>query len=319
MKFSIIVPVYNVEKYVEKCLESVNNQTYQDYEVIIVNDGSKDKSDLIIKKYIKDKNKFIYLTKENGGLSDARNYGIKYTQGDYIIFLDSDDYIEKDLLKELNTVLSQQEYDIVRYGMKLVDDNGNLLKLVNNITYKGNNKNTAILEIINSEFVEPAWLYTYNLKFWKKNNFQYQKGKIHEDYGLTPLILSKAKTIGFLDYHGYNYVQRENSIMSQTDYKKIQKRVKDFKDQYLNLIDEIPANSKSNKLIISFISEALIYKGRELNDDDRKDFIKFLKKNKVIANIYNLNLKKTLTKYYLKLNLKKRLAKLSKQFYKTED
>ena len=319
MKFSIIVPVYNVEKYVEKCLESVNNQTYQDYEVIIVNDGSKDKTDLIIKKYIKDKNKFIYLTKENGGLSDARNYGIKYTQGDYIIILDSDDYIEKDLLKELNTVLSQQEYDIVRYGMKLVDDNGNLLKLVNNITYKGNNKNTAILEIINSEFVEPAWLYTYNLKFWKKNNFQYQKGKIHEDYGLTPLILSKAKTIGFLDYHVYNYVQRENSIMSQTDYKKIQKRVKDFKDQYLNLIDEIPANSKSNKLIISFISEALIYKGRELNDDDRKDFIKFLKKNKVIANIYNLNLKKTLTKYYLKLNLKKRLAKLSKQFYKTED
>ena len=93
MKFSIIVPVYNVEKYVEKCLKSIDNQSYQKFEAIIVNDGSKDKSDSIIKKYIKDKKQFIYLTKENGGLSDARNFGIKYASGDYIIFLDSYDYI----------------------------------------------------------------------------------------------------------------------------------------------------------------------------------------------------------------------------------
>lgn len=319
MKFSIIVPVYNVEKYVEKCLKSIDNQSYQKFEAIIVNDGSKDKSDSIIKKYIKDKKQFTYLTKENGGLSDARNFGIKYASGDYIIFLDSDDYLEPDLLKKLNSILSLKKHDIVRYGLKIVDDSGNLLKSVSNINYNGNKKNIAISKILNSEFVEPAWLYAYNLNFWKKNNFEYQKGKIHEDYGLTPLILSKAQTIGFLDYNGYNYVQRENSIMNQTDYKKIQKRVNDFKEQYLNLIDKIPANTKSNKLIISFLSEALIYKGRELKENDRDKFIIFLKEKKVINYIYASNLKKALMKIYLKVNLKTHLSKLNKQFYKMEE
>lgn len=319
MKFSIIVPVYNVEKYVEKCLKSIDNQSYQKFEAIIVNDGSKDKSDSIIKKYIKDKKQFTYLTKENGGLSDARNFGIKYASGDYIIFLDSDDYLEPDLLKKLNSILSLKKHDIVRYGLKIVDDSGNLLKSVSNINYNGNKKNIAISKILNSEFVEPAWLYAYNLNFWKKNNFEYQKGKIHEDYGLTPLILSKAQTIGFLDYNGYNYVQRENSIMNQIDYKKIQKRVNDFKEQYLNLIDKIPANTKSNKLIISFLSEALIYKGRELKENDRDKFIIFLKEKKVINYIYASNLKKALMKIYLKVNLKTHLSKLNKQFYKMEE
>ena len=319
MKFSVIIPVYNVEKYVEKCLKSIDNQSYQRFEAIIVNDGSKDKSDSIIKKYIKGKKQFIYLTKENGGLSDARNFGIKYASGDYIIFLDSDDYIEQDLLKNLNAILSLKKHDIVRYGLKIVDDNGNLLKSVSNIIYNVNNKNIAISKILNSEFVEPAWLYAYNLNFWKKNKFEYQKGKIHEDYGLTPLILSKAQTIGFLDYNGYNYVQRENSIMNQTDYKKNQKRVNDFKEQYLNLIDEIPANTKLNKLIIGFLSEALIYKGRELNENDRKKFIIFLKERKVINYIYISNLKKALMKIYLKVNLKTHLSKLNKQFYKMEE
>ena len=319
MKFSIIVPVYNVEKYVEKCLKSIDNQSYQKFEAIIVNDGSKDKSDSIIKKYIKDKKQFTYLTKENGGLSDARNFGIKYASGDYIIFLDSDDYLEPDLLKKLNSILSLKKHDIVRYGLKIVDDSGNLLKSVSNINYNGNKKNIAISKILNSEFVEPAWLYAYNLNFWKKNNFEYQKGKIHEDYGLTPLILSKAQTIGFLDYNGYNYVQRENSIMNQTEYKKIQKRVNDFKEQYLNLIDKIPANTKSNKLIISFLSEALIYKGRELKENDRDKFIIFLKEKKVINYIYASNLKKALMKIYLKVNLKTHLSKLNKQFYKMEE
>ena len=313
MKFSIIIPVYNVEKYIEKCLKSINLQSYQKFEAIIINDGSKDSSDKIIKKYIKNKNNFIYLTKENGGLSDARNYGLQYVTGDYILFVDSDDYIEPDLLKKLNHILLDKQYDIVRYGLKIVDENDKILK------YIGQDKTTAIKKIIHSEFVEPAWLYAYNSIFWRKNKFQYQKGRIHEDFGLTPLILSKAQSIGFLGYNGYNYVQRENSIMKQTEYEKILKRVNDFKEQYLDLINKIPSKTKSNKLIISFLSEALIYKGRELKKEDRKKYIKFLKKEKVIYNIYNTNIKKIIMKIYLKRNLESHLEKLSKQFYMEEE
>ena len=104
MKFSIIIPVYNVEAYISKCLDSIKNQSYDNYEVIIVNDGTKDNSVNVIDKYLSD-NRFKLYNKENGGLSSARNYGIKYVTGDYILFIDSDDYIERDLLNNFNNIL----------------------------------------------------------------------------------------------------------------------------------------------------------------------------------------------------------------------
>ena len=96
-KFSIIIPVYNVEKYLKKCLDSVFNQTYKDYEVIVVNDGTKDNSMDIVKDY-----DVKVINQKNQGLSAARNAGVKKATGEYLIFLDSDDYWEKDLLKELS-------------------------------------------------------------------------------------------------------------------------------------------------------------------------------------------------------------------------
>ena len=100
-KVSVIVPIYNVEKYLEKCINSLLSQTLEDIQIILVNDGSKDNSGTIAKKYAeRNKDKVIYVEKENGGLSDARNYGLKYATGDFVAFLDSDDYIEKMLMKK---------------------------------------------------------------------------------------------------------------------------------------------------------------------------------------------------------------------------
>ena len=95
MKVSVIVPVYNTYDYLNKCLDSLVNQSFKDYEIIIVNDGSTDDSEKIIKKYQKKYSNIKYYYKENGGLSSARNYGIKYANGDYIAFVDSDDYVDK--------------------------------------------------------------------------------------------------------------------------------------------------------------------------------------------------------------------------------
>ena len=113
-KFSIIIPVYNVEKYIGKCLESVMNQTYKDYEVIVVNDGTKDNSMDIVKNY-----PVKIIEQENQGLSVARNTGVKKAKGEYIIFLDSDDYIEKDLLKNINKSLDNNP-DLVRFQIQEV-------------------------------------------------------------------------------------------------------------------------------------------------------------------------------------------------------
>ena len=121
-KFSVIVPVYNTEKYLRKCIDSILNQSYDDYEIIIVNDGSTDSSKKIINEYCKTfSSKIKGVHKKNGGLSDARNKGVKKACGDYLLFVDSDDYIEKNLLKTLSKKL-KDEPDIIRFQIKEVHE-----------------------------------------------------------------------------------------------------------------------------------------------------------------------------------------------------
>ncbi len=315
MKFSLVVPVYNVEDYVLKCLKSIDSQSYKNYEVIIVDDGATDNSANIIKKFIKNKKNFKYYQKENGGLSDARNYGVKYASGDYLLFIDSDDYVNKDLLQKLNELLEKEKFNIVRFGVNIVDEKGNLLKIVNNVQCNSNKKYNILKAILKNEFVEVSWLYAYSLPFWQKNNFSFTKGTIHEDFGLTPIIFSKVDTIGLLPYHGYNYVQRENSIMSSVSYEKIKKRTNDFKEHFILHRKKINNNTKENKLILGFSAEALIYKTRELKNKELEEMINYLQNEKVVNQIYPTTFKKYLMKYYLKLFLKKRIMKLSQEFH----
>ena len=113
-KVSVIVPFYNVEGYIEKCLETLVNQTLKDIEIILVNDGSKDRSIDIVKKFLKQyPEKIVYLEKENGGLSDARNFAIPYAKGEYIAFLDSDDYVEKDMYQLMYDIAQKEKSDMV--------------------------------------------------------------------------------------------------------------------------------------------------------------------------------------------------------------
>ena len=113
-KVSVIIPVYNVEKYISRCLESLANQTLKDLEILIVNDGSTDNSRSIIEKYLKKHSLRIkYFEKQNGGLSSARNYGLKYATGEYIAFLDSDDYVEKDMYEDMYKIAKKDDADMV--------------------------------------------------------------------------------------------------------------------------------------------------------------------------------------------------------------
>ena len=114
IKVSIIVPVYNVEKYLDKCLKSLVNQTLKDIEIIVVNDGTKDNSQKIVDKYVKKYPKLVksYI-KENGGLSSARNYGLKYVNGEFISFIDSDDWVRKDMFEKMYQKAKKEDLDIV--------------------------------------------------------------------------------------------------------------------------------------------------------------------------------------------------------------
>ena len=136
VKVSIIVPVYNVEKYIDKCLQTLVNQTLEDIEIIIVNDGSTDNSEEIIKQYLQAyKNKIKYVIKENGGLSDARNYGMKYATGEFIAFLDSDDYVDvtiyekmyKKAIEEFNVLNQLQLIGDIEENMIVIEYLGNFI------------------------------------------------------------------------------------------------------------------------------------------------------------------------------------------------
>ena len=279
-KFSIIVPVYNTEKYLKRCLDSIKSQTFKDYEVIIVNDGSTDNSSDIISKY-----PYKVINQENLGLSMARNNGVKASIGDYLIFLDSDDYIEKDLLKEINNSLSNSP-DLVRYQIKEVFDNED------NINYEEtpfDNKNgvDAFKFITNYHFVENAWAYAIKREFYLKEKFSFKKGAYHEDFGLIPLVIIKSKIVNSINYVGYCYYQRDGSIMNDRDYDKTKKKVDDFYNHYLYLTKEINKTKLDKTYFMSFISNSLILKITELKGKDYKKALKRLKKDKVFDNLLN--------------------------------
>ena len=221
-KFSIIIPVYNVEKYIKKCLDSVFSQTFKDYEVIVVNDGTKDNSMDIVKDY-----NVKVVNQKNMGLSEARNTGVKNSTGEYIIFLDSDDYIEKDLLKEVNKSLKNKP-DLVRYQVKMVWENSDRELDYNEEEFNGKNGVDSFNIISSYHFVETAWAYAYRRAYYLKNNFSFKKGMIHEDFGLIPLVILKAKSVNSISYVGYCYLQIDGSIMSSGNYEKVKKKVDDF-------------------------------------------------------------------------------------------
>ncbi len=115
-KISIIIPVYNGEQFLCRCIDSIINQTYKNYEIIIINDGSTDRTKQIIEKYVECESRIIFIDKINSGVSDSRNIGIDNASGDYITFIDADDWLEKDTLETMNKLLEKNEYDVIRYN-----------------------------------------------------------------------------------------------------------------------------------------------------------------------------------------------------------
>lgn len=296
IKFSIVIPVYNVKEYLKKCLDSILNQTYQNFELIVVDDGSTDESKDICDEYVKKDDRIKVFHKKNGGLSDARNYGVKHTDGDYLLFIDSDDYIEKLLLDKLNKCLLSSKVDIIRFGLNIVDENYQLKYESIEIECIDEKPNNLIDKLISTKFLEPACFYCYNLDFFKKNKFKYEKGKIHEDYGLTPLILCKANSMSWINYNAYNYLQRSGSIVNTNDDKKNRQKASDMLFHYDNFLSKCDFNNIMYKKMLCYLSESLICKAKYLSKNDYILFKKELRKRNVSSHIYAYNYKKLLKK-----------------------
>lgn len=211
-KLSIIVPVYNVEKYLDKCLDRILNSTYKDFELIVINDGTKDNSEQIITKYLEKeeyKDKIRYISKENSGLSDTRNLGMSKATGDYIAFVDSDDYIEPNMYETMMNKAIEKDFDIVASDVRLVYENSDKEKIVSSAYEK---------DLISKDEIKQTMLVYYPVvwnKIYKKSlleGIEFSKGVWYEDMEFNLKVYPRIKSIGVVKEPLYNYLQRGNSI-----------------------------------------------------------------------------------------------------------
>lgn len=203
-KVSVIVPIYNVEKYLEKCINSLLSQTLEDIQIILVNDGSKDNSGNIAKEYEKNnKNRIIYVEKENGGLSDARNYGLKYATSDFIAFLDSDDYIEKNAYEEMYNKAIKENADYVECDF--IWEFPNKIRVDKQYPYKNKKEMLSFVRVV-------AWNKLIKRQLITDNNLEFPKGLRYEDIEFTYKLIPFVNKFAYVDKPFIHYVQREGSI-----------------------------------------------------------------------------------------------------------
>ena len=203
-KVSVIVPIYNVEKYLEKCINSLLSQTLEDIQIILVNDGSKDNSGNIAKEYEKNnKDRVIYVEKENGGLSDARNYGLKYATGDFIAFLDSDDYIEKNAYEEMYNKAIEENADYVECDF--IWEFHNKIRVDKQYPYKNKKEMLSFVRVV-------AWNKLIKRQLITDNNLEFPKGLRYEDVEFTYKLIPFINKFAYVDKPFIHYVQREGSI-----------------------------------------------------------------------------------------------------------
>lgn len=224
-KFSIIVPIYGVEKYIKQCVNSVLDQNYNNYELILVDDGSPDSCPLICDEYAGKDERIIVIHKKNGGASDARNVGIKKAAGDYILFLDGDDYwLERDLLEKINERIKQYASDVICLNYKKVYDNGKEYKYFSLETDmpKANMGIASVRYIIqNNIWTSAPWNKAVKKSLFFKGNLTFIKGITSEDIDWCARLAALATTYDYIEKPYIGYRQRESSISKAITYDKV--------------------------------------------------------------------------------------------------
>lgn len=237
---SIIVPVYNVEKELGRCLESIINQTYKNIEIILVDDGSIDRSPEICDEYaVKDK-RITVIHKKNGGLSDARNDGLRISHGSYIMFVDSDDYIENDACEKLLSGITP-DIDIVVGACKRIDGDKTIILRHSNIEEKKvyTAKEFTMLSIKNSEWYAPVCFNMYRRDFLFENDIFFESGICFEDTNIQIKMFGSANKIQYVDYAFYNYIIRPGTLSSLENSDKKRKMIIYIYNGWMSDIDNI--------------------------------------------------------------------------------
>lgn len=241
-KISVIVAVYNTEKYLDRCIESLLNQTYKNMELVIVEDCSTDSSRKLLKKYKGNKNIKVFYNRENRGLSYSRNYGLKKSTGDFIGYIDSDDYVEPDYYEKLMSSIKDNKSDIAICDIKLVDEQTNKIQRC-----KCYANDFDVYSVVNNSFAASAC----NKLFKRKNieKYPFAEGKVNEDIAVVIPTVIQAKKISYADTC-YFYVQRGGSIQNSK-----------FSDKRFDVFDGVKTTLEriKNEQDYEFYKNAIVY------------------------------------------------------------
>lgn len=227
---SVIVPIFNVQKYLNKCIDSICNQTYKDLEIILVDDGSIDDSGKICDEYAHKDSRIKVIHKSNGGLSDARNKGLDVASGEFVAFVDGDDYIHPDMYANLLRVMNDSKADIVCCDYKKVAENEMISADCSKGEYTSYREKDIIRQIWEDNVKTVVqWNKLYKAEIFSK--LRYPIGRYHEDSFIIHHILQKCKIYTVVNQELYYYVQRSDSIMSNFKMKRVEDAVDAYKDR----------------------------------------------------------------------------------------
>ena len=303
--FSIIMPVYNTEKYIEKSLQSVYEAIDTDCEVIIVNDGSKDDSEKVILKFLENlpekfKDNFVYTKKENKGLADTKNVGIEMSRGKYISVVDSDDCISKDFYKVAREYI-KENYEIIIYDVYVVFENKQ------NVDYASraysDYKKDYLAGLLNGAISGSSCNKIIKKELYSEH--QFPVGKEYEDTAVTPFILSETNKIKYLPYAMYYYLQREKSIVAtntlEMAFYKIceniskvisEKSKNNNEDEICKKYEFVINEFIIDRMLDYFISDYNLNKKEFINNikgfsENNRNTIEYIIKNNLVNNIQN--------------------------------
>ena len=299
MKVSIIIPIYNSEKYLKQCLESIINQTYKNIEIICINDGSTDNSEKIIKDYLKTNKNITYLKQPNAGQSIARNKGLEKATGDFILFVDSDDFIEKNMVEKLIDPLTKSsEIDLTFCDYYLYTD-GKTEKC-----FTINEKEKDLKKQLILSAPSPC------LKLFRKSylkDFKFPENIIYEDYAIIPALIAKAKKVEYIQEHLYYYRQHSSSTTRNAKFTETKMDIIKASEILLNSIKDKEINKYQEEIEYLIIIHFILMGGLRFSR-----YPKARKKLQEISKfVQNNSIKIENNKYYQNLSKeKKKLIKI---------
>ena len=264
-KISIIVPVYKVEDELDRCVQSLVNQTYKNIEIILVDDGSPDRCPKLCDQYALEDNRIYVVHKKNGGLSDARNAGLERATGEYILYVDSDDYIDVDACERFMSATDVQDVDIV-VGNAIMEKSDGCEMMVHTATPTGTiygAKEFIIRAISSYQWYAPAWLNMYRREYLLDNNLFFKKGIYFEDVQMLPRVFLPAKKIACMEGTFYHYIIRDNSIMTSAKNEKKKndsiQNLREWKEQFDKMQDVKFRRILYGMLLKCYLHECRLY------------------------------------------------------------